>query len=118
MTVSKTAVLAVAAALLAGPALAQSNQGMQGMSGMTMGTQASQPISGKGVVKKVDPAKKTVNLSHEAIPAINWPAMTMDFAVAPTVDLSKVQPGQPVDFGLEKGNGGNYTVTSITPAAK
>lgn len=118
MTVSKTAVLAVAGALLAGPALAQSNQGMQGMPGMTMGSQASQPITGKGVVKKVDPAKKTVNLNHEPIPAIGWPAMTMDFAVALTVDLSKIQPGQQVEFGLEKGNGSNYTVTSITPAAK
>ncbi|MGF7213405.1 Cu/Ag efflux protein CusF, partial [Skermanella aerolata] len=55
---------------------------------------------------------------HEAIPAISWPAMTMDFQVAPNLDLSKVQLGQPVDFRLEKGNGGNYTVTSISPAAK
>ncbi|HEY0834235.1 MAG TPA: copper-binding protein [Azospirillum sp.] len=118
MTVSKTAVLAAAAALLGGPALAQSNQGMPGMPGMNMGAQANQPITGKGVVKKVDPAKMTVNLNHEPIPAIKWPAMTMDFQVAPNVDLSKVQPGQQVEFGLEKGNGSNYTVTSITPAAK
>jgi len=81
-------------------------------------TQASQLITGKGVVKKVDPAKKTANLNHEPIPAIGWPAMSMDFAVAPAVDLSKVQPGRQVDFGLEKGSGSNYTVTSITPAAK
>jgi Cu(I)/Ag(I) efflux system protein CusF len=118
MSVSKTAALTMAGALLAVPVLAQSGQGMQGMPGMTMGSQASQPITGKGVVTKVDPAKKTVNLNHEPIPAIGWPAMSMGFQVTPTVDLSKVQPGQAVDFGLEKGSGGNYTVTSITPAAK
>jgi Cu(I)/Ag(I) efflux system protein CusF len=118
MTVCRTAALAIAGTLLAGPALAQSGQGMQGIPGMTMGAQASQPISGKGVVTKVDPAKKTVNLNHEPIPAIGWPAMSMGFQVAPNVDLSKVQPGQAVDFGLEKGSGSNYTVTSITPAAK
>ncbi len=118
MTMTKTALLAVAAALLAGPAVAQSSQVMPGMPGMNMGAQSNQPITGKGVVRKVDLAKKTVNLNHEPIPAIKWPAMTMDFQVAPNVDLSKVQPGQQVDFGLEKGNGGNYTVTSITPAAR
>ncbi|MFC5314793.1 MULTISPECIES: copper-binding protein [Azospirillum] len=115
MKVYKTAIVAAVATFLAGPALAQSNQGMPGMN---MGSQASQPITGKGVVKKVDPVKKTINLNHEPIPAIKWPAMTMDFQVAPNVDLSKVQPGQAVAFGLEKGNGDNYTVTSISPAAK
>ncbi|UEM21309.1 copper-binding protein [Skermanella mucosa] len=115
MNAYKTVIAVTVATLLTGPALAQSNQDMQGMN---MGAQATQPITGKGVVKKVDPAKKTINLNHEAIPAISWPAMTMDFQVAPNVDLSKVQPGQPVDFRLEKGNGGNYTVTSVTPAAK
>ena len=115
MNAYKTVIAATVAMLLTGPALAQSNQSMQGMN---KGSQGSQPIIGKGVVKKVDPAKRTVNLNHEAIPAINWPAMTMDFQVVPNLDLSKVQLGQPVDFRLEKGNGGNYTVTSISPAAK
>lgn len=120
MKAYKTITTAVLVAFLAGPALAQSNQNMQdtdGMQTMRM-AQATQPIIGKGTVKKVDAGKKTVSLNHEAIPAIGWPAMTMDFQVAPGVDLSKVQSGQPVSFGLEKGSDGNYTVTSIASAGK
>jgi Cu(I)/Ag(I) efflux system periplasmic protein CusF len=57
-----------------------------------------------------------VNLSHGPIPAINWPAMTMDFSVAPEVDLSSVKAGQSVAFTLAEAGGGKYTVTSIKPS--
>ncbi len=97
-----TTALALAAALFAAPAMAQ--QGGQGQS-----------VTGTGTVKKVDAAKHTVNLSHEPIPAINWPAMTMDFAVAPNVDLLNVKPGDQVEFTLvpKPGAQGEYTVTNV-----
>jgi Cu/Ag efflux protein CusF len=91
--------IALATAVLAAPALAQSDK----------------PVTGTGTVKKVDPAKKTMNLSHGPIPAINWPAMTMDFAVAPEVDLSAVKPGQAIEFTLKPGPGKDYTITEVKP---
>ena len=96
--------IALAAALLAAPAMAQ--QGGQG-----------QPVTATGTVKKVDAAKHTVNLSHGPIPAINWPAMTMDFAVAPNVNLLNVKPGDQVEFTLapKPGAQGEYTVTDVKP---
>lgn len=123
MKAYKTVIAAIAATLLAGPALAQMDMSGQGKpqggmdhGSMSMTTPANQEASGTGTVKKVDPAKHTVNLSHGPIPAINWPAMTMEFQVAPTVDLSSVKAGQPVEFTLAEAGGGKYTVTSIKPS--
>ena len=74
----------------------------------------SDAVSATGTIKKVDQAKRTVNLSHAPIPAVNWPAMTMDFAVAPEVDLSALKPGQQVEFKM-KGSGMAYTITEMKP---
>ena len=71
-----------------------------------------------GTVNSADAAWHTVNIAHEPIPSIGWPAMTMDFPVAPGVDLSAVKPGARVTFSLEKGKNGKYEVRSIQPAAK
>lgn len=69
-----------------------------------------------GTVNSVDAAQHKINLSHNPIPALGWPAMTMDFPVAPSVDLSRIKPGSRVDFSLEKDKGGMYQVQSVQPA--
>jgi Cu/Ag efflux protein CusF len=69
-----------------------------------------------GTVNSVDAAQHKLNISHNPIPDIGWPAMTMDFAVAPSVDLKSVKPGSKVNFTLEKGQNGMYEVHSVQPA--
>jgi Cu/Ag efflux protein CusF len=69
-----------------------------------------------GTVNSLDAAQHRINLSHTAIPSIGWPAMTMDFAVAPSVDLTRVKPGSRVNFAIQKGKGGMYEVQSVQPA--
>jgi Cu(I)/Ag(I) efflux system protein CusF len=70
-----------------------------------------------GTVNAVDPAQHKINLSHGAISALGWPAMTMEFPVAPSVDLTRIRPGSRVDFTLEKkGAGGMYEIQSVQPA--
>jgi Cu/Ag efflux protein CusF len=69
-----------------------------------------------GTVNTVDPAQRKLNISHNPIPEIGWPAMTMDFAVAPTVDLRSIKPGTRVDFTMEQGAEGMYVIQSIAPA--
>lgn len=69
-----------------------------------------------GTVNKVDAAAHTVNLSHNPIPAIGWPAMTMDFGVAPSVDLSRLKSGGKVNFTLGKDKAGMYQIQRIEPA--
>ena len=69
-----------------------------------------------GTVNSVDTARHKINLSHNPIPAIGWPAMTMDFPVAPTVDLNRVKPGSRVNVSLEKDKVGMYQIQSVEPA--
>ena len=69
-----------------------------------------------GVVNSVDTAQRKISLTHEPIPSIGWPSMTMDFPVAPSVDLNAVKPGSHVDFIMEKGKNGLYEIQSVQPA--
>jgi Cu(I)/Ag(I) efflux system protein CusF len=71
---------------------------------------------GTGTVNAVNPAQHKVNLTHNPIPEIGWPAMTMDFAVAPSVDLKAIKPGTRVKFTIEQGVDGMYQIQAITPA--
>ena len=67
----------------------------------------------KGVVKELDAKKGTITLSHDAVPTLKWPAMTMAFQITP--ELAKgIEVGQKVDFEFEtKGMAG--TITKISP---
>jgi Cu/Ag efflux protein CusF len=69
--------------------------------------------SGTGTIHSVDAERGVVNLTHEPIPAIGWPAMTMDLSVAPSVDLSAVAPGSEVTFTLERAADGLYVIDSL-----
>jgi Cu/Ag efflux protein CusF len=69
-----------------------------------------------GTVNSVDAAQHKINLTHTPIPAIGWPAMTMDFTVAPSLDLTRVRPGRRVKFSVAKGKDGMYQVRSMEPA--
>lgn len=76
---------------------------------------AADVASGKGMVNQVDAAGGIVNISHEAIPALKWPAMTMDFKVADKKNLAKVKTGQAVSFGLSKDPKDGYVISHIDP---
>jgi len=94
---------------------------MPGMShspggGMKMAHSGHTHAQGTGTVNSIDAAGRKINLSHGPISAVGWPAMTMDFAVAPSVDLQAVKPGTRVNFTIEQGEGGMYVIQSITPA--
>jgi Cu(I)/Ag(I) efflux system periplasmic protein CusF len=83
---------------------------------MHMAHGAQNDAHGTGTVNTVDSAQHKLNLSHAPIPEIGWPAMTMEFPVAPSVDLKGVKPGARVNFTIEKGQGGMYEIKAITPA--
>jgi len=83
------------------------------MSGMTMDTDASGKIgTGNGVVTEIDKTAGTVTIKHDAIPAVDWPAMTMAFKANPSSLLDKVKVGQKVTFGVSV-KGSDAEVTSI-----
>ena len=114
-----TLLLGMASVLLAPADLrAQGMQKMDNMPGMGGGGQkAATTASGTGTVTAVDAASRKVTLDHGPIPAIKWGAMKMEFATAPSVDLSKIKAGDKVQFTLA-GSGSTYTVQSISPAPR
>jgi Cu(I)/Ag(I) efflux system protein CusF len=69
-----------------------------------------------GTVNSIDPAQHKINLSHQPIPEIGWPAMTMEFPVAPSIDLKAIKPGTRVNFTIEPQPGGMYEIRAIAPA--
>ena len=89
-------------------------QGMQSMPGMGDAKPAT-TASGTGTVTAVNAANRKITFDHGPIPEIKWPAMKMEFPVAPSVDLSKIKTGDKVKFTLS-GSGMSYTVQSITAA--
>ena len=88
----------------------------QHRSDMQMAHEGHDDAHGTGTVNSVDPAQHKLNLSHNPIPEIGWPAMTMDFAVKPSVDLKPIKPGSRVNFTIEKGQSGMYEIKAIAPA--
>jgi len=80
---------------------------------MPAATTASQKnIVGKGTVVSVDKAAGKVKLQHEAIPALGWGAMTMDFKVTDKSMLDKVKKGEQIEFTLIK-RGQEYLISNI-----
>ena len=73
-------------------------------------------VRGVGTVNAVDAAGRKINVTHGPIPAIGWPSMAMDFAVASAIDLNAVTAGTRIDFEMEQGQDGMYVIQSIAPA--
>ncbi len=76
---------------------------------------AAEKVTGKGVVKAVDKEDRQVQIAHEAIKALDWPAMTMAFKVGPGVDMGALAPGTKVTFTLSKSAKG-YVIEEIERA--
>jgi len=72
----------------------------------------SKAVSGNGVIKAINADDNTLNLQHDPIDELGWPAMTMDFSVMGDVDLSGLSVDQTIMFQLEK-HGDNYMITSV-----
>jgi Cu(I)/Ag(I) efflux system protein CusF len=71
------------------------------MSEMPAPAQASGPIRSTGVVTQVDAAAGTITFNHEAIPAISWPAMTMQFQAEDPAILQGIAVGDNVMFEVK-----------------
>lgn len=70
----------------------------EAMGGMTMPADAKMGKA-SGTVTAIDAGAGKISLDHEAIPAIGWPAMKMDFTVKPAL-LKGVAVGDKVDFDV------------------
>lgn len=80
-----------------------------------MKARAEHMIEATGVVKKIYKKDGLVSLSHDAIPAVNWPAMTMKFPVDDKVDLDSLKEGQKVQFTLHRAQDGSLPLVELCP---
>lgn len=64
-------------------------------------------------INSVTPQHRMVNVRHNAIPLWDWPPMTMDFVVAPEVDINSLKVGARLRIEVNKTTGGNYEITAI-----
>jgi Cu(I)/Ag(I) efflux system membrane fusion protein len=69
----------------------------------------------RGRVEQITPT--SVTLSHEPVPAIGWPAMTMTFRLADPALAKGIKAGDRVAFGFDQPPAGP-TVRRMTPAAR
>ena len=72
-----------------------------------------QETEAKGVVHSIDVEKHTINITHEPIPSLKWPSMTMDLPVAQDVDLSDIKPDEEILFHIKLGDDKQYIITKI-----
>lgn len=73
----------------------------------------AEEASGVGVINSVDAEKGTINITHEPMPKLGWPTMTMDMPVTKRVDLGSVKAGDKVDFKVKLGRDKQYRVTEM-----
>jgi Cu(I)/Ag(I) efflux system membrane fusion protein len=55
----------------------------------------------------------TVSITHDPIPALKWPAMTMDFALANPSLVSNIKPGSAISFEIVERGEGEWVVTKL-----
>ncbi|MDG2966427.1 copper-binding protein [Pseudomonas extremaustralis] len=86
---------------------------MDGMEGMQMTQESKQaPVANaEGTIKAIDTTKHTVTISHGAVPAVQWPPMTMAFSVTEN-QLTGLATGDRVSFSFLL-EGGRATIVSI-----
>ncbi|PMU22969.1 MULTISPECIES: copper-binding protein [unclassified Pseudomonas] len=89
------------------------DMGGKSMQTMNMG-QTAKEVSGakaEGIVKAIDSEKHMVTIAHGAVPAVQWPAMTMAFN-ATTKQLAGLKAGDRVAFEF-RAEGMTATIVSI-----
>lgn len=86
---------------------------MDGMEGMKMEQETKQaPVAtADGTIKAIDSTKHTVTIAHGAVPAVQWPPMTMAFSVTED-QLTGLTSGDRVSFSFRL-EGGRATIVSI-----
>jgi Cu(I)/Ag(I) efflux system membrane fusion protein len=76
------------------------------------------PILVAGFVNGVDAQARTANISHDDIPEIGMPGMTMDFPLGADLEPDSLPVGTRVLVGLRRSGGMQFVVESVEPVAE
>ncbi len=55
----------------------------------------------------------TVSITHQAIPSLKWPGMTMDFALTNSSLVAGIKPGSAISFELVERTPGEFVITKL-----
>ena len=69
-----------------------------------------------GSIDSLDAASNSASVTHDPIPALKWPAMTMDFGLASPEVAKGIPPGAPIRFEFEDRGDGEFVITRIEKA--
>ena len=106
--------IAVLAAALLVTALPWATAADNEHEGHHAGAASDQAHTGTGVVKWVDAESGEIDLRHEPMPSLKWPAMTMSFKAHDATLLKGLKQGDKVKFDLMK-MGDEFHITRIAP---
>jgi Cu/Ag efflux protein CusF len=70
-----------------------------------------------GTLDDVDPKSGALMITHDPVPSLKWPKMTMEFIPANDAIAKAVKPGSAITFEFVKRKPGEWVVTKIEPAA-
>ena len=74
-------------------------------------------FTARGKVEDVD--GEGVTISHDPVPALKWPSMTMGFGKAKPTDFPELKPGDDIQFEFKKGGPMGWELLSVQrPGAK
>ena len=67
----------------------------------------------KGTINNVMKAHRMVNITHEPVDEWDWPAMTMDFMIAESVDVAELEAGQHLHFEVMEKDKAKFEIINI-----
>jgi Cu(I)/Ag(I) efflux system membrane fusion protein len=64
-------------------------------------------------IENLLPEHRMATLTHQAIEAWQWPAMTMNFTLDESVDMARLEAGMTVHVQIHKGDDGHYRINQV-----
>jgi Cu(I)/Ag(I) efflux system membrane fusion protein len=71
--------------------------------------------SARGTLDDVDAKTGMLLITHDPVPSLQWPAMTMEFTAANDAVAKSVKPGTPIAFEFVERKPGEWVVTKLEP---
>lgn len=89
---------------------------LSGPAPMDTSKQTAGPTTHRAYGKVEDIDKEEITLSHDPVPSMQWPAMTMGFKTPVAGIPSSLAVGDMVNFEFEQTKDGAFQITNISPA--
>ena len=86
------------------------------MGEMDMPAENDDAISAVGRIQSVDEANRSIMLTHEPIPELSWPSMTMGFSASENLPIESFEEGAAVRFEFRQTDDG-FEILSLEPLA-